>query len=244
MPGLRFPFAELERETKTLKEVASSFLDTRTTWVLDKFGADIRNISGTSAGTMTTLEFQKPLRTVPNAGGHEVGRRSGSSLYAKISGIWEVQAMGSRLTPRRQMEFCGKASTKVELYACDAPTKRIAMWRLELGAKDSPGCYVHAQILGDSSQPPFPKSIPIPRLPSLFVTPMSAVEFVLGELFQDQWAQESAKNNDDALYWRALQKRRLGHILSWYQSTFQNPVSSPWMDLKTAKPDGEMFLAK
>ena len=244
MPGLRFPFAELERETKTLREIASSFLDSKTTWVLDRFQADIRNISNTSAGTIRTLEFQQPLRTVPNAGGHEVGGRSGSSLYANISGTWEVQAMGSRPLPKRQVEFCGKASTKVELYACNAPTKRVAMWRLELGAKDSPGCYVHAQILGDSSQPPFPKSVPIPRLPSLFVTPMSAVEFVLGELFQDQWAQESAKNNNDALHWRALQIRRLGQLLSWYQSTFQNADSSPWMALKTAKPDGKMFLAK
>ena len=58
--------------------------------------------------------------------------------------------MGEALDLKREIEFCGKASTKIKLYASDdSKTKtRLAMWSLELGAEDSPGCYVHAHILG------------------------------------------------------------------------------------------------
>ena len=36
---------------------------------------------------------------------------------------------------------------------------------------------------------------------------MSAVEFVLGELFQDEWAKATISNANDTLYWRELQKK-------------------------------------
>ena len=116
------------------------------------------------------------------------------------------------------------------------------MWRLELGADDSPGCYFHVQILGDSNDTPFPSSIPIPRLPSLFVTPMSVIEYVLGEIYQDEWAQETARRTDDLLHWRRLQQQRLQCLFTWYQDKTQGSLSSPWMNLKSAKPDESMFI--
>ena len=99
-----------------------------------------------------------------------------------------------------------------------------------------------AAILGDSDEPPFPKSLPIPRLPSIFVTPMSAVEFVLGELYQDEWAKASAQNIHDAQFWRTLQKRRLRSLFSWCQGVLKHSTSSPWVALKTEKPKGNEFL--
>ena len=109
------------------------------------------------------------------------------------------------------------------------------MWRLELGADNAPGCYVHAQILGESNCSPFPKSVPIPRLPSIFITPMSAVEFVLGELFQDVWRRTTAGNSGPEQRWKALQKERLERLLAWYQRELTSPLASPWMTLKEAK---------
>ena len=83
------------------------------------------------------------------------------------------------------------------------------MWRVELGADDAPGCYFHTQILGDREESPFPKSVPIPRLPSPFVTPMAAVEFVLGELFQDKWQEEARRTRDPQRRWRSIQAATL-----------------------------------
>ena len=244
MAGIRFIFAELLRETKALKTMGTTFFDLGQERVLNQFLSNLESIGGASGETAYTLNLQC-LQTRPSKGEYEAGsRRGGQNIHAVISGTWEVRPLGNQKDSKREIEFCGNASTKIELYTSDEPQTRLAMWRLELGADDAPGCYIHAQILGDSVDPPFPKSVPIPRLPSIFVTPMSAVEFVLGEVFQDGWARAAASNSGDAQYWRARQKWRLKRLFSWYQSKLENAVSSPWMALKEAKPDGELFLEK
>ena len=243
MAGFRFKIVELERETKALKTMGKGFIDSQTSWTLDLFSSNLQSISGERGESARALELQC-LRTTPSNQYEAGGRRGGQKIHAVISGIWEVRPLGNHPAPGRKIEFCGNASTKVELYASDDPETRLAMWRMELGAEDSPGCYVHAQVLGDSNQPPFPKSVPIPRLPSIFVTLMSAVEFVLGELFQDEWAKATIGNAGDVPYWRELQQKRLQSLFSWNQGRLKNLVSSPWMTLKAAKPDGALFIAK
>lgn len=238
MSGFRFKIAELQREAKALKAMGADFLDTQTSWALDQFSSNLQSIGGVREGTTRTLKLQS-LRTTPTTN-YEHGRRGGGKeIFAVISGTWDLKPLR-----RRKIEFCGIASTRIELYTSDEPTKRLAMWRLELGAHDSPGCFIHAQILGDLDDPPFPKSVPIPRLPSIFITPMSAIEFALGELFQDEWAKVTAENTDDAQFWRALQRKRLQHLFSWYQSKLTRSGLSAWMTLKTLKPDDTLCWAK
>jgi len=120
------------------------------------------------------------------------------------------------------------------------------MWRVEFGAADSPGCYFHTQILGEKEQPPFPHALSVPRLPSLFVTPMAAVEFLLGELFQDQWEQHIVGDQGDRPFWNGIQQQRLQNLLRWKQQQLDGCQGSPWMALKKAKPlqaDG-LFLSR
>ena len=241
MTGLRFRFSELLRETGTLQSIAREFLDPGTVWALERFKSHLESIWGAREAEVR-LELP-PLRTRPNDGAHEAGNRQGGrSLYAVISGTWDVVPLGTRRhRSGRKLAFTGIASTRVELYDSRDDDTRLAMWRLELGDDNSPGCYVHAQILGDSELPPFPKSLPVPRLPSHFVSPMSTVEYVLGEMFQDKWAKETASGTNESLHWRGLQQRRLRCLFSWYQRAIENPISSPWMTLKSAKPDESMF---
>ena len=54
-----------------------------------------------------------------------------------------------------------------------------------------PGCFFHASILGESKIEGdlFPKSLSVPRFPSIFFTPVGVMEFVLGELFQQEWVR-------------------------------------------------------
>ena len=241
MSGPRFRLSELIRETRALQSVAGSFLDPGTIWVLERFNSQLESIWGAREAEIR-VELA-PLRTRPNEGAHEAGNRQGGrNLYAVISGTWDVVPLGpSRRRPGRELAFTGMASTRTELYDSRDEDTRLAMWRLELGDDNSPGCYVHAQILGDSERPPFPGSIPIPRLPSHFVSPMSAVEYVLGELFQDEWARATARGTSDAIHWRSLQQRRLQCLFSWYRGAIEDSVSSPWMTLKSAKPGASMF---
>ena len=118
------------------------------------------------------------------------------------------------------------------------------MWRIEIGAHDAPGCYFHIQILGDSSEPPFPKDIPIPRLPSPFVTPMAAVEYVLGELFQDEWEDKTTGTQNHHRDWKAIQCQRWRNLLRWQEKkALTGDSSSPWMNLKAAKPPDDLFVS-
>ena len=150
--------------------------------------------------------------------------------------------------PDRMVAFTGMASAVVELWPDGFQWReehekrsRLAMWRIELGAEDSPGCYFHCQILGDRAESPFPKSVPIPRLPSPFVTPMAAVEFVLGELFQDQWSQTASRANHSHQRWRTIQQGRWSNLIRWQKETLDRGRSSPWMLLKEAKPTDNLF---
>lgn len=236
MAGFRFLLNELIRETKALKAMARRFLDASTTWSLDGFLSDLQGIQHRDGGTVYTLQIQE-LKTVPSKDYEAGNRQGGSFVHAVISGIWELRAIGGSSAQKREVEFCGKASMRIELRS--SQDLALGKWRMELGDANSPGCYVHAQILGDSEDPPFPRSVPIPRLPILFVTPMGALEFVLGELYQDEWAKEAAAGNSDALYWRARQRIRFEKLFSWFSVCLQNPVSSPWVALKEAKPQGE-----
>lgn len=242
MSGLYFPLVELEREIRSIKSLGRELLDPSRIWVLDRYLEELRSVGGASDAESYRVNLEG-LLTMPSDGEYETkNRRGGEKIFAVIDGAWDIRPVGARRSGAREIEFCGIASTRIDLYSCSDPSASLAMWRLELGSHDSPGCYVHAQILGDSDEPPFPKSVPIPRLPSLFVTPMSAVEFALGELFLDRWAGMTAKNSAPAREWHALQKMRLTCLLSWYQRELNGSRSSPWMVLKAAKPERETFL--
>ena len=236
MAGFRFLITELVRETEVLKTMAQRFLDAGTTWTLDGFVRDLDRIRYRGGGTVYTLQI-RDLKTVPSRD-YEAGNRQGAyCVHAVISGIWELRSIGQSSDSKREVEFCGKASMRIELRSSNDVA--LGTWRMELGDANSPGCYVHAQILGDSDDPPFPKSVPIPRLPIVFVTPMGALEFVLGELYQDEWAKEAAANNWSAQFWRARQRDRFERLFSWFSTCLQDPTSSPWVALKKAKPHGE-----
>ena len=154
MAGLRFPFVELLRETKALKGMGRTFFDSHQKWVLDQFLKDLESIGGASGGTVHNLKL-RCLRTIPSTKYEPCSRQGGQKIHAVISGTWELRPLGNSKSSKREIEFCGNASTRIELYTSDEPKTRLAMWRLELGADDAPGCYIHAQILGDSDDPPF-----------------------------------------------------------------------------------------
>lgn len=246
--GVRFLSKELIDETDALMHMAKGLLAPDAEQILAGLKSEMRNVSEMPDGTAHTIGM-RPLCTRPTRD-YEAGSRSGGKeIYAKITGTWEVRPLDSR-RPKTKLAFTGKASTVVELWPkpcmwreghCSA--SRLAMWRIELGAHDSPGCYFHVQVLGDRDDPPFPKSIPVPRLPSPFVTPMAAVEFVLGELFQDRWERRAGESHPHHKRWRAIQHQRWLSLLDWQKKVLDKPGSSPWMKLKAAKPPADLLLA-
>lgn len=247
-PGLHFRFRELVEEIQTLRTMAGAFLMTDGTGILTKLKSDLERIGEMSTESPQTLQLP-PLRTISTQS-YEAGERSGGlEIYACMTGVWELLPVGPR-RPKRAIAFVGKASAVVELWPkehlwCEEhhPADRLAMWRIELGAHGSPGCYFHIQILGDCDESPFPKSVPIPRLPSPFVTPMAAIEFVLGELFQDGWPQKASEDRPDHQRWRSIQRERWERLLMWQGDALTSGTSSPWMNLKHAEPPDHLFVS-
>ena len=246
MAGLRFKFAELIEELSMLKGIGEKFFNPATTLVLDRLMSDLKSARSAEENRLVPLKLSA-LHTNPSQDYEAGNRRGGPTVYAVITGTWKVRPLGDnskkeKARANRLLEFCDIASTKVELYDVQDSARRLAMWRMELGADDHPGCYFHIHVLGESDEPPFPSTVPVPRFPSIFVTPMGAIEYVLSELFQDKWAKEMARDIHQVQHWRTLQLGRFQRVLMWYQEQLRNVVSSPWVHLKSAKPDGEMFL--
>lgn len=259
MGGLQFSHGKLVEETVALMGMAKHFLAADGPGVLTALQRHLERIGETATDHVQELAL-RPLRTKPTCDYERGTRAGGKKIYALISGLWELLPIGAT-GPNRKIAFVGKASTVIEFWPEDClwrevqePSERLAMWRIELGADDAPGCYFHSQILGDTDKTPFPKTIPIPRLPSPFVTPMAAVEFALGELFQDRWQEEARRSRDAQRRWRGIQKRRWKKLLTWqchlvtrrssspWVDSFPSGQSSPWIDLKHAMPPEDLFL--
>ena len=244
--GLQFRCRELVEETEALRDMAAALLAPDGDQALAGLAGQFDSVCGSSPH-LRQIQL-RPLRTKPTRD-YEPGSRSGASaIYACVTGIWEVWSVG-KTGPKSSIAFTGNASTVIELWPAECQSyeqlngaSRLAKWRVELGAHNSPGCYFHIQILGDRDHPPFPKSIPIPRLPSPFVTPMAAVEFVLGELFQDEWPRKASEARHHPSRWRTLQRQRWCRLLRWQEQALNAGESSPWMNLKAAKPPDDLFL--
>ncbi len=246
-PGqLHFHFRDLVEEIRILRDISRPFIASSSTGALPQLAEDLEGIW--MADPTRDLRWElADLWTTDSKGEYERGEREGGRpIRACVSGTWQVKPLGPigkkpKEKHKRCLMFTGIASTRVRIYYADNPDPPIAMWRMELGDTDSPGCYFHVQVLGEEEVPPFPKTVPVPRFPTLFITPMGVIEYVLGEIFQNRWAR-TAMEDGNARRWASLQKERLTQLLDWQQHTIKNTLTSPWVALKEAKPSATMFL--
>lgn len=234
MGQLRFSFPDLAQEIQALRDIANPFIASRSVRALYQLADDLEGLW--SAAPDSDLRWELgDLWTVVSEGEYEPGDRRGAKrVIACVSGTWDVRPIGpnSKKLKERQkrlLEFHGIASTRVRIFDADNETQQIAMWRMELGDANSPGCYFHVQVLGEEDTPPFPKAVSVPRLPSVFITPMGAIEYVLGEIFQDRWARAAMENTGHVQRWSGLQKRKLLRLLDWQKTTVELSLTSPWM---------------
>jgi hypothetical protein len=253
--GLYFSFTEMEQEAVNMALIASKYLDDEhddshaiiTTW-RKQLSAFRTSQPGTKFDW--AIPFQRPIRTKLSVGKYEPDGNGEHSVYATLSSIWQIaipaldMRTAKRGTPQSHFEVFGKASTRVSVFAHrgQGAADELARWRFEIGNQDSPGCHFHAQILGEAEDRIFPKSMSVPRLPNMLFTPMDALEFVLAELFQDEWAEHVAKETDAIRNWAGCQKRRLIRLLQWQQDRLEKYSGSPWTSLKAAKPDANLLV--
>lgn len=232
---LRFRFADVARELREAESLAKRFLDRGS-----------RAQLSIAADQLTRLQSQRgehewglttALRTLPSRGNERRHRQGARSLYAAIDSIWTITVENTRT-----FRVTGNVSTRVRLLDADDAQRQWGLWRVELGRKDAPGCFFHTQILGQEGFDdggPWPHSVPIPRLPTPFVSIPSVLTFVLGELFQSEWARHVGAERSQRL--AADQRRAWERRLEWELHIVRGRGALPWSRLKAALPPRDLF---
>ena len=244
--GLILPFATLRDECAVLKDYARDVLDKQTISALDEARSTLENIQTTSPASRTvrwSIPEERPLCTIWSDGESQPRSRSGHKIRAKFSFVWEIRPIDEKKGKRRKNFLLdGLASTRIavveEVGRCE---RCLAQWTVDVGDHQSPGTHFHFQLNG-FDRPPFPRSLDIPRLPAIVMSPFLAIDFTIGELFQDRWREHAAAETKDSNRWRELHQDRLQRFFKWQEQCVAQCTGSPWMALKMAKPPCDLFV--
>jgi hypothetical protein len=252
--GLVFSCSVFRDEINLLASVAEPFLEPGAERVLRNLADQVDNIRGQGSDGVLSIEPTWPLLTRPCGGAYEHdGGGQYATLHAEITARWEVHPVGTRVksSKDRRFEVAGKASTVAELFVTDPDAverTKVASWRMEIGNYDSPGAFFHVQIpesrnrTVDGHLALWPSWLSVPRIAAGPFTPMLAVEFVLGELFQEGWRDHVGSvggivRQSDVDRWRNLQEQRLLAYLDWQRESLRvGALGTPLQTLKWAKP--------
>jgi hypothetical protein len=248
MTGLTFLFQEVISEVDAFSHLAKEFIEPNSRFVLPQFKSELESYRDQPREDEYKWQIGSdfPLRTTVSKGEYEVGGGGEHHIFADIDACWSIQRIPQKKKsmPARQFKLTGIASTRVRLWCetGESEKKEIAMWRMEVGDSASPGCHFHVQVLGELSNFPFPKSLSVPRLPGLILTPPAVAEFVLAELFQERWPEHVGQDSPHLKRWAPIQEERFKRLLEWKLGLLKKNTGSPWTTIKRQKPDGTLFV--
>lgn len=253
--GLRFSFAEMRREIQNMADIARPFLESASyEQVIPIWVQQLRNFATSRHESAMQWEIPRstPIQTVRSAGEYEVGDGGEHTIFGRLSSVWDIVTprAGSktkkRNAPHNSFLLVGRASTRISIfeYHPNGDHRELGRWRFEVGDAQSPGCHFHVQILGEEGDQFFPKSMCVPRLPAILITPMDALEFLLGEIFQSRWRQRAAQKTDSMQNWANCQRKRLMNVFAWQRAKIEKTSGSPWTSLKSEKPDVDLLFAE
>lgn len=240
---LQLGVKELQQEITVLPAIAGELIDPQCNNVIDEARARLRSgIAKPERAFTWEVPSERPILTAVSEGGYESKPGGkGPPVVGSLSFRWELRTGPS---PVRSVSLLGNITTQIQLRVPNADDGAyLSMWRMEVGDHASPGCCFHAQVLGETDEPPFPNSLPVPRLPTFPPTPMTCLEFLLGELFQRAWSERVERNNGNTQIWNRLQKLRFEAFLNWQQQAVGNATGSPLMQLKRFPPADALFAS-
>lgn len=262
-----FDYAAFEKEIRAFARSARA-TGTRPVGIEGTDGLEhaIRSLNAIATTNNTQLQRWTdsgwaPIRTTVSRGDFMPHSQGGEDVFARLTFLWEIRNYGRpRQGKYRQFQLAGNCSVRVYIHRERTPDRVLAMWRFEVGAHDGPGCHFHTQILGekvvgeegdpdngDAEREPaeddvFPHSLDVPRLPGFLITPTDALEFVLGELFQDQWRDRASDGSAEVQVWKTFQQERIKKILEFQRNAIADAVGSPWIALKNCKPEPNLIV--
>lgn len=245
MAKLLFRPADLLNEITALQGIAGRFVDRTSPFKLDELGGGIQGLQAKGGNMVLEIPEERPLKTRVSVGEFEPpSKKSRRRVYGSITGIWQVEGAmhalqdtertNKKARPTMLIGFTGKASTVVQVMD-ESTGEIVACWKMEIGDTDAPGCFFHTSASLDHR-------FPVPRHPNVFTTPMSAIGFALGELFQGAWEKAVSGTTDAPNRWRSIQSKRFKALLGWQLEQVDRTTSCPWCSLKMAKPSNALFL--
>jgi len=245
MSPLEFEFREVVEEIDAIWALARDFMASDADRIFGELKGSLATIQSSGSGRAWPwrIREESPLRTIASEGEYE--GKGKYVVFAELSSIWDIRPIKSpkkSMLPKRFV-LEGIASTRIRLRQKSDETE-LAMWRLEVADDAAPGCHFHTQVRGQEEVLPFPKALSIPRLPFFLATPVVALEYVLGELFQERWEREGLREGDNLQVWRRIQSKRLSRLLGWQRKELERTpgLGSPWIRLKRLKPSATLFL--
>lgn len=234
--GLLFSYAEVKKELLAIKQLADSFLSPDSKWVLDRCETELNNAQYSRENTHWSISADQTLRTRESRGAYRASKKDGGiGVYGSLCFCWQIR--NTKPTVKKQTHFVleGLATTRIAIWTVEHD-ELVAQWQFEAGDHTSPGVHFHSAVNQYGDNGIFPEWLKVPRFPGLLLSPLDGLEFLLGELFQLEWPQHVSKSSYDRDSWAGHQKRRLQRILEWQVAQVREAETTPWMSLKSAKP--------
>lgn len=214
MAELHFSTEQIRAETNGMAVLAARFLDPKHGKRLEKAAYDLTLALKT--GGVWEIPEEYPLETLAS-------EREAGSLFGRLSFRWEVR----KLTPKT-FSVSGNASTTMEIYDLGGSSAPLLSWNTDIGGPGHPGYRFHVQFRSNQ------KSVEIPRLPSILLTPVDCLDFLLGELFQGEWTKHQYESRLQTAGWIQGVRTRVCHILrTKADCAAQSQGITPWMTLKS-----------
>jgi hypothetical protein len=261
--GIEFGYQNIANEIQYMRVITKKFLSPECDGVLQQCVEDLDSIRNSSADRTQYwgIKDNLPLKTVESNGEYRnTSKGTGRSVFATLSFRWGIRNPSSK----NSKTFClvDEATTSIQIFDSESQ-KLVALWQTEIGDATSPGCHFHSSMTernyksteklynhsqsGDiaptsESAALFPEWLKVPRMPSVLVTPMDGLEFLLGELFQVRWSQSISQDSHNLSSWAKCQGDRLKRLLKWKLEEVGKADTTPWMALKRAKPDRNIFI--
>jgi hypothetical protein len=217
---MRFALDALTHELDLIEQLCLPFLERESAHELTQARWRLHGLEYPSTGRSWSID--KPLRTIRSPGAYATDGQGEHTIRANVTTLWEIDRPDRNMVTVRD-----NVSTSI---AITTEAGEIARWTMDIAAVESaPGCGLHAQVKHGSAW--FPDGLDVPRIPVFIPTLGAVLEYVLGELFQQEWTSHVA-GHPSASSWRGLQLATWRRWLDWQRKIIDNATVSPWLDVK------------
>jgi len=235
MAGLIFQTRNIQRELNMMSDLASPFLS--------RDGREKLKVAGNAlvslvkrGGGIWEIPQNDTLDTIVSSGRYETGGRGKEkkSLYGRMSFRWEVVP----LSKGAQISVNGLASNQIEIIDPSKAEQRGAIFHFDVSNEGGAvGPKLHVQLPEDYF------GMPIPRLHSPIFHPVDCLDFILGELFVDDWPNHLRKEGDKRARVAKPQSKRLNSLYSSSLTAIDGYSDlTALQSLKHWQPEPDIFL--